>query len=98
MLIGFLYAGSGIAKAFLPETDLEIEPSFEEEQMDADLAFAISHVVSTGTKLAEIGSSTGKLSLLLIYRWIVHTRLCEPPASMQTRLANTTMPLLAYIA
>ncbi len=31
MLVGFLYAGSGIAKAFLPETHLEIEPSFEEE-------------------------------------------------------------------
>lgn len=42
MLIGFLYAGSGIAKAFLPETSLEIEPSFEEEQMDADLELGLS--------------------------------------------------------
>ncbi len=37
MLIGFLYAGSGMAKAFLPETELEIVPSFEKEQMDADI-------------------------------------------------------------
>ena len=42
MLIGFLYAGRGIAKAFLPETRLEIEPSFEEEQMDADLELGLS--------------------------------------------------------
>lgn len=42
MLIGFLYAGSGIAKAFLPETQLEIEPSFEEEQMDADIELGLS--------------------------------------------------------
>jgi len=42
MLIGFLYAGSGIAKAFLPETSLEIEPSFDEEQMDADLELGLS--------------------------------------------------------
>jgi hypothetical protein len=42
MLIGFLYAGSGIAKAFLPETHLEIEPSFEEEQIDADLELGLS--------------------------------------------------------
>jgi len=42
MLIGFLYAGSGIAKAFLPETHLEIEPSFEEEQMDADIETELS--------------------------------------------------------
>ena len=42
MLIGFLYAGRGIAKAFLPETSLEIEPSFEEEQMDADLELGLS--------------------------------------------------------
>ncbi|MGB2727758.1 MAG: DUF2953 domain-containing protein [Halobacteriota archaeon] len=42
MLIGFLYAGSGIAKAFLPETHLEIEPSFEEEQMDADIGIGLS--------------------------------------------------------
>ncbi|MBL7117344.1 MAG: DUF2953 domain-containing protein [Candidatus Syntrophoarchaeum sp.] len=42
MLIGFLYAGSGIAKAFLPETQLEIEPSFEEEQMDADIGIGLS--------------------------------------------------------
>jgi len=42
MLIGFLYAGSGIAKAFLPEARLEIEPSFEEELMDADLELGLS--------------------------------------------------------
>ncbi|HUV03046.1 MAG TPA: DUF2953 domain-containing protein [Desulfobacteria bacterium] len=42
MLVGFLYAGSGIAKAFLPEARLEIEPSFEEEQMDADLELELS--------------------------------------------------------
>ena len=42
MLIGFLYAGSGIAKAFLPETHLEIEPSFEEEMMDADIETGLS--------------------------------------------------------
>jgi hypothetical protein len=41
MLIGFLYAGSGIAKAFLPETHLEIEPSFEAEQMDADIELGL---------------------------------------------------------
>ena len=42
MMIGFLYAGSGIAKAFLPETDLEIEPSFDKEQMDADIEIGLS--------------------------------------------------------
>jgi len=42
MLVGFLYAGSGIAKAFLPEARLEIEPSFDEEQMDADLELGLS--------------------------------------------------------
>ena len=42
MLIGFLYAGSGIAKAFLPETSLEIEPSFDKEQMDADIEIGLS--------------------------------------------------------
>jgi len=42
MLIGFLYAGSGIAKAFLPEARLEIEPSFEEELMDANLELGLS--------------------------------------------------------
>jgi hypothetical protein len=42
MLVGFLYAGSGIAKVFLPEARLEIEPSFEEEQMDADLELGLS--------------------------------------------------------
>jgi len=42
MLVGFLYAGSGIAKAVLPETRFEIEPSFEEEQMDADLELGLS--------------------------------------------------------
>ncbi len=42
MLIGFLYAGSGIANAFLPETSLEIEPAFEEEQMGADIEIGLS--------------------------------------------------------
>lgn len=42
MLIGFLYAGCGIAQAFLPETHFEIEPSFEKEQMDADLELELS--------------------------------------------------------
>jgi len=42
MMIGFLYAGSGIAKAFLPETHLEIEPSFDKEQMDADIEIGLS--------------------------------------------------------
>ncbi len=37
MLIGFLYAGRGISNALHPETHLEIEPSFEEEMMDADI-------------------------------------------------------------
>jgi hypothetical protein len=37
MLVGFLYAGSGIAKAILPESELEIEPSFDKERMDADI-------------------------------------------------------------
>lgn len=42
MLIGFLYAGSGIAKAFLPETSLVIEPAFDKEQMDADIEIGLS--------------------------------------------------------
>lgn len=42
MLIGFLYAGSGIANAFLPETSLEIEPAFGKEQMDADIEMGLS--------------------------------------------------------
>jgi len=37
MLIGFLYAGSGIVKAVLPESELEIEPSFDKQRMDADI-------------------------------------------------------------
>ena len=37
MLVGFIYAGSGIAKAVLPESELEIEPSFDKERMDADI-------------------------------------------------------------
>ncbi|MGB3458077.1 MAG: DUF2953 domain-containing protein [Halobacteriota archaeon] len=39
MLVGFLYAGRGIAKAVLPESELEIEiePSFDKERMDADI-------------------------------------------------------------
>jgi len=42
MLIGFLYAGRGIAKTFLPETSLEIEPAFDKEQMDADIEIGLS--------------------------------------------------------
>lgn len=42
MLVGCLYAGSGIAKAFLPETRLEIEPSFETEKLDADVELQLS--------------------------------------------------------
>lgn len=42
MLTGFLYAGCGIAHAFLPETELEIEPSFVQEQMDADIELGLS--------------------------------------------------------
>jgi hypothetical protein len=39
MLVGFIYAGSGIAKAILPESELEIEiePSFDKVRMDADI-------------------------------------------------------------
>ena len=37
LLVGALYAGGGIAQAFLPETSLQIEPSFEEEKMDATI-------------------------------------------------------------
>ena len=39
MLVGFLYAGSGIVKAVLPESELEIEiePSFDKERMYADM-------------------------------------------------------------
>lgn len=39
MLVGFLYAGSGIAEAVLPESELEIEiePSFDKERVDADI-------------------------------------------------------------
>ncbi|MFV9678070.1 MAG: DUF2953 domain-containing protein [Methanosarcinales archaeon] len=42
MLTGFLYAGCGIAHAFLPETEIEIEPSFVQEQMDADIELGLS--------------------------------------------------------
>ncbi|MBN1763559.1 MAG: hypothetical protein JW878_10900 [Methanomicrobia archaeon] len=42
MLIGCLYAGSGIAKAFLPEIHLEIEPFFAEEKLDADVELELS--------------------------------------------------------
>jgi hypothetical protein len=42
VLTGFLYAGSGIANAFVPVTRLEIVPSFEEEQMDADIEIVLS--------------------------------------------------------
>jgi hypothetical protein len=42
MLVGFLYAGSGIANAVLPESELEIEPSFDKEQMDADIETELS--------------------------------------------------------
>ncbi|MEA2052731.1 MAG: DUF2953 domain-containing protein [Euryarchaeota archaeon] len=39
MLVGFLYAGSGIAEAVLPESELEIEiePSSDKERVDADI-------------------------------------------------------------
>jgi hypothetical protein len=42
MLVGCLYAGSGIAQAFLPELHLEIEPSFTEEKLDADVELELS--------------------------------------------------------
>lgn len=42
MLIGLLYAGTGVAKAFLPETRLEIEPSFDAEMIDADIEMGFS--------------------------------------------------------
>lgn len=42
MLTGFLYASSGMVKAFLPKTSLEIEPSFEEEKMDAEVELEFS--------------------------------------------------------
>jgi hypothetical protein len=37
MLTGLLYAGSGIMQALLPQTQLAIAPSFDEEQLDARL-------------------------------------------------------------
>ncbi len=42
VLAGFLYAGSGIANAFVPVTRLEIVPSFVKEQMDTDIEIVIS--------------------------------------------------------
>jgi len=42
VLTGFLYAGSGIANAFVPVTRLEIVPSFVKEQMDADIEIVLS--------------------------------------------------------
>ena len=42
MLVGCLYAGSGIAKASLPGIYLEIEPSFVEEKLDADVELELS--------------------------------------------------------
>jgi hypothetical protein len=36
MFTGLLYAGNGITKGFLPESRIEIEPSFEQERLDAD--------------------------------------------------------------
>ena len=42
VLTGFLYAGSGIANAFVPVTRLEIVPSFVKEQMDTDIEIVIS--------------------------------------------------------
>jgi hypothetical protein len=42
MLIGFLYAGSGIATAFLPKTSLEFAPSFEAEKVDAEVELELS--------------------------------------------------------
>jgi hypothetical protein len=37
MLTGLLYAGSGIMQALLPQTQLAIAPSFDEERLDARL-------------------------------------------------------------
>jgi hypothetical protein len=42
MLVGCLYASSGIAKAVLPGIYLEIEPSFVEEKLDADVELELS--------------------------------------------------------
>lgn len=42
VLTGFLYAGSGIANAFVPVTRLEIVPSFVKEQMNTDIEIVIS--------------------------------------------------------
>jgi len=42
MLTGFLYAGCGMAHAFMPKAELEIEPSFVQEQMDADIELRLS--------------------------------------------------------
>ena len=47
VLTGFLYAGSGIANAFVPVNRLEIVPSFEEEQMDADIEIVLSLALFT---------------------------------------------------
>jgi hypothetical protein len=38
----FLFAGSGIANAVLPESELELDPSFDKEQMDADIETELS--------------------------------------------------------
>lgn len=37
MLTGLVYAGSGIMKAILPQTQLEVTPLFDEERLDARL-------------------------------------------------------------
>lgn len=42
MLTGALYAGRGIANAASPQAYFEIEPSFHEEKMGADVAVALS--------------------------------------------------------
>lgn len=62
MLTGFLYAGSGIAKAFLPESRLEIEPSFEKERMDADIELRLSlPLLKTIIPLIRFFSRTRKI-------------------------------------
>ena len=42
MLTGALYAGRGVINAAFPEADIEIEPSFHEEKMDANVVMELS--------------------------------------------------------
>jgi hypothetical protein len=42
MLTGALYAGRDIVNAAFPQADIEIEPSFDEEKMDATVAMELS--------------------------------------------------------